>query len=51
MIIEESETVISKDMNRIHTPNLEPHDLNFSYYANLQAKNYQIEEQQHSYNQ
>jgi hypothetical protein len=40
MIIEENETIISRDINRIQTPNLEPHDLNFSEYATLREKLY-----------
>lgn len=30
MIIEENETLGSADINRIQTPNLQPHDLNFT---------------------
>ena len=46
MIIEENETYVSRDrdINRIQTPNLEPHDLNFSEYAPLKEKEYQLEE-------
>ena len=42
MVIEENETLMErdinnmeKDINRIQTPNLEPHDLNFSDMAHL----------------
>ncbi len=44
MIIEVNETLVEKevekDLNCIQTPNLDPHDLNFSEYANLNEKQY-----------
>jgi hypothetical protein len=49
MIIEENETIISRDINRIQTPNLEPHDLNFSDYATLREKLYEPEEEKINY--
>lgn len=49
MIIEENETIVSRDINRIQTPNLEPHDLNFSEYATLREKNYEPEEEKTNY--
>jgi hypothetical protein len=49
MIIEENETIISRDINRIQTPNLEPHDLNFSEYATLKEKMYETEEEKTNY--
>ncbi len=49
MIIEENETIVSRDINRIQTPNLEPHDLNFSDYATLREKLYEPEEEKINY--
>jgi hypothetical protein len=49
MIIEENETIVSRDINRIQTPNLEPHDLNFSEYATLREKLYEPEEEKINY--
>lgn len=51
MIIEENETIMSRDrnINQIQTPNLEPHDLNFSEYATLKEKEYQLEEEKVSH--
>lgn len=49
MIIEENETIISRDINRIQTPNLEPHDLNFSEYATLKEKMYECDEEKVNY--
>lgn len=51
MIIEENETIVSRDrdINCIQTPNLEPHDLNFSEYATLKEKLYEPEEEKVSH--
>jgi hypothetical protein len=49
MIMEVNETVMSRDINRIQTPNLEPHDLNFSEYVAMKEKNYEPEEEKLNY--
>jgi hypothetical protein len=49
MLIEENETIISRDINRIQTRNLKPHDLNFSEYATLKEKMYEPEEEKTNY--
>lgn len=49
MIMEVNETVMSRDINRIQTPNLEPHDLNFSEYVAMKEKTYEPEEEKLNY--